>query len=83
MDILSELAENFMITLDSALLNDSGHLKATMQLHEYLEHELSPDKSANVEEIVTTLTSATFNAGIKAGLRLGAKIAVGLIGGDK
>ena len=79
MDILSELAENILITLDSELLNDSAHLKATMQLHEYLEHELSSDKSAKIEEIMSTLTSATFNAGVKAGLRLGAKIAVRLI----
>lgn len=79
MDILDELAGNFMITLDTELLNDSEHLKATMLMHEYLEHELSPDKSAKIEEIVSTLTSATFNAGVKAGLRLGAKIAVGLI----
>lgn len=79
MNILDELAGNFMITLDTELLNDSEHLKVTMLMHEYLEHELSPDKSAKIEEIVSALTSATFNAGVKAGLKLGAKIAVGLI----
>ena len=82
MDILDELAEKFAITLDSQLCNNSDYLKSTALLHEFSE-ELTAEKSTELDDIAAALTSATFNAGIRSGLRLGAKIAVGLIGGEK
>ena len=82
MDILNELAEKFAITLDSELCNDSNYLKAMAQLHE-LSEGLSAEKAAELDNIAGSLTSAAFNSGIRSGLRLGAKIAVGLIGSDK
>ena len=82
MDILNELAERFAITLDSELCNDSNYLKAMAQLHE-LSEGLPAEKATELDDIATALTSAAFNAGIRSGLRLGAKIAVGLIGSEK
>ena len=82
MDILNELAERFAITLDTELCNDSNYLKAMAQLHE-LSKRLSVEKATELDDIAAALTSAAFNAGIRSGLRLGAKIAVGLIGSEK
>lgn len=81
MDILNELAERFAITLDSELCNDSSYLKAMAQLHE-LSEGLPAEKSAELDDIAERLTAAAFNAGIRSGLRLGARIAVGLINND-
>ena len=82
MDILNELAEKFAITLDSELCNDSNYLKAMAQLHE-LSEGMTAEKATELDDITASLTAAAFNVGIRSGLRLGARIAVGLIGGDK
>lgn len=82
MDILNELAEKFAITLDSELCNDSNYLKAMAQLHE-LSEGMTAEKAKELDDITASLTAAAFNEGIRSGLRLGARIAVGLIGGDK
>ena len=82
MDILDELAEKFAITLDSQLCSNSDYLKAMALLYE-LSKELSAEQSAEIDDIAGRLTSASFNAGVRSGLKLGARIAVGLIGNDK
>lgn len=82
MDILNELAEKFAITLDSQLCNNSGYLKSTALLHE-LSEGLPAEKATELDDIAAALTSAAFNAGVRSGLKLGARIAVGLIGSDK
>lgn len=82
MDILDELAEKFAITLDSRLCSDSDYLKAMALLHEFSK-ELSAEQSAELDDIAGRLTSAAFNTGVRSGLKLGAQIAVGLIGNDK
>ncbi|MBR3421035.1 MAG: hypothetical protein IKG98_03100 [Ruminococcus sp.] len=81
MDILNELADRFAITLDSELCNDSNYLKSMAQLHE-LSEGLPAEKAADLDDIAERLTAAAFNAGIRSGLRLGARIAVGLINND-
>lgn len=78
MDILDELAEKFAITLDSKLSNDSSYLKAMALLHE-LAIGLPAEQSAELDDIAGRLTSAAFNAGVHSGLKLGARIAVGLL----
>lgn len=82
MDILDELAEKFAITLDSKLCSNSEYLKAMALLHEFAEG-LSPEQSAELDDIAGRLTSTAFNAGVRSSLKLGAKIAVGLLDGDK
>ncbi len=82
MDILDELAEKFALTLDSQLCNDSNYLKSTALLHEFSER-LTAEQSAELDDIAGRLTSASFNVGVHSGLKLGARIAVGLIGSDK
>ena len=82
MDILDELADKFTLTLDSQLCNDSNYLKSTALLHEFSEC-LSAEQSAELDDIAGRLTSAAFNAGVRSGLKLGARITVGLIDSDK
>ncbi len=82
MDILDELAEKFAITLDSQLCNNSDYLKATAMLNE-LGREFPIKKATEIEDIAADLTAAAFNTGIRSGLKLGARIAIGLIGSDK
>lgn len=82
MDILNEIAERFAITLDSELCNDSSYLKSAALLHELAEG-LPAEKATELDDIAAGLTSAAFNAEVRSGLKLGAKIAVGLIGSDK
>ena len=82
MDILDELAEKFAITLDSQLCNNSDYLKSTALLHEFSE-ELTAEKSTELDDIAAALTSAAFNVGVRSGLKLGARITVGLIGSEK
>ena len=82
MDILRELIEKFAITLDSELCDDSSYLKAMAQLHEISEG-LSAEKAAELDDVAASLTAAAFNVGVRSGLRLGARTAVGLISSDK
>ncbi|PWJ12254.1 hypothetical protein [Ruminococcus flavefaciens] len=82
MDILDELAEKFALTLDSQLCNNSDYLKATAMLNE-LVREFPIKKATEIEDIAADLTAAAFNTGIRSGLKLGARIAIGLIGSDK
>ena len=82
MVILGELAEKFALTLDSELCSNSDYLKAMAQLHE-LSEGLSAEKTTELDDIAASLTAVAFNAGVRSGLRLGARIAVGLIGSDK
>ena len=72
MGILDELAEKFAITLDSKLCCDSNYLKAIALLHEFAEG-LSPEQSAELDDIAGRLTSASFNAVVRSGLKLVAK----------
>ena len=82
MDILDELADKFALTLDSQLCNNSDYLKATAMLNE-LVREFTIKKATEIEDIAADLTAAAFNTGIRSGLKLGARIAIGLIGSDK
>ena len=41
------------------------------------------ERAAELDDIAASLTAASFNAGVRSGLKLGARIAVGLIGSDK
>ena len=82
MDILDELADKFALTLDSQLCNNSDYLKETAMLNE-LVREFPIKKATEIEDIAADLTAAAFNTGIRSGLKLGARIAVGLIDSDK
>ena len=60
----------------------SDYLKAMALLHEFSK-ELSAEQSTELDDIAGRLTSAAFNTGVRSGLKLGARVAVGLIGSDK
>jgi len=82
MDILDELADKFALTLDSQLCNNSDYLKAMALLNE-LVREFPIKKATEIEDIAADLTAAAFSAGIRSGLKLGARIAIGLISSEK
>jgi hypothetical protein len=48
-----------------------------------LVREFPIKKATEIEDIAADLTAAAFNTGIRSGLKLGARIAVGLIGSEK
>ena len=82
MDILDELTEKYSVELDSELCSSIDYQKAISELHEFSEG-LTEGSADKVEIITESLATAAFHAGIKAGMRLGARITVGLIAEDK
>ena len=82
MDILNKLVEKFAITLESKLCDNADYLKAIALLHELAE-KLTAEQSEELEDITDRLTSASFNVGVRSGLRLGARIAIGLLDSNK
>lgn len=79
MDIVDEIVDKFILDLDSSLSNDSRYNQAFAKLNEFAERELSDEKAAELRELAGVLTTAVFNTASKAGVKLGAKIAAGLL----
>lgn len=79
MDILDELTDRFMDELDAALCSDIKYTKANAELHDFIDRELPPDKASKLNELMGKLISALFNATCKSGIKLGARIAAGLL----
>lgn len=79
MDVLDELTERFMDELDAALCSDIKYTKANSELHDFIDRELAPDKTSELNELVGKLTSALFNVTYKSGMKLGARITAGLL----
>lgn len=82
MDILDELTDKYSVEFDSELCSNNDYQKAISELHEFSEG-LTEGSADKVEIITESLATAAFHAGIKAGMWLGARIAVGLIVEDK
>lgn len=79
MDILDELAEKFAINLDSTLMSNPEYNKASLPLKELYENKLSAEQASELDVIIGMLSSAIFYSATKAGMRLAAKITVGII----
>jgi len=77
-DILDELTRKFSESLDAELTEDSQNYEISSKFNEFCE-QLPPEQSTELDEIVGRMLSANFNSAVKAGMKLGAKIAVGLL----
>lgn len=82
MDIMYELTDKFSLTLDSALANDTAYKNASSALNRFCEKKLSAEQTSEINELVGILSSAIFHSLAKAGMKLGARIAVGLLTED-
>lgn len=82
MDILDELTDKYSVEFDSELCSNIDYQEAISEMHEFSEG-LTEGNADKVEIITESLAKAAFHAGIKSGMRLGARIAVGLIVEDK
>ena len=78
MDILDELTRKFSELLDAELTENSQNYEISAKFNEFCE-QLPPEQSTELDEIVGKMLSANFNSAVKAGMKLGAKITVGLL----
>ncbi|MEE5994649.1 MAG: hypothetical protein V3G42_15715 [Oscillospiraceae bacterium] len=78
MDILDELTHKFSELLDAELTGNLQNYEVSAKFNEFCE-QLPPKQSEELDEIVGKMLSANFNSAVKAGMKLGAKIAIGLL----
>ena len=78
MEIRDELAGKFAEALDTELVSNPQHHEISARFSEFCE-QLPEDKSEELDEIVGKMLSANFNSAVKAGMKLGARIAIGLL----
>ena len=78
MDILNEFLDHFALTLDKALLTNPAHHQASAKLNTFCK-QLPEEQASELNDIVGKLSSAIFESSAKAGMKLGAKIAVALL----
>jgi len=78
MEILDELTRKFSELLDAELTGNPQNYEVSVRFNELCE-QLPKDKSEELDEIVGKMLSANFNSAVKAGMKLGARIATGLL----
>jgi len=78
MDILDELTRKFSESLDAELTGNPQNYEVSTKFNEFCE-QLPPEQSEELDEIVGKMLSANFNSAVKAGMKLGARIAIGLL----
>ncbi len=78
MDILDELTRKFSELLDAELTENPQNYEVSVRFNELCE-QLPPEQSEELDEIVGKMLSANFNSAVKAGMKLGARIAIGLL----
>lgn len=79
MDILDEIIDRFTLTIDKELMSDLKHNQATEMLNKFCTEQLTEKQSYDLNEIVGKLSSAIFLSATKAGMKIGAQIAVSLL----
>ena len=78
MEILDELTRKFSELLDAELTGNPQNYEVSVRFNELCE-QLPPEQSEELDEIVGKMLSANFNSAVKAGMKLGARIAIGLL----
>lgn len=79
MDILNVLLDKFRIDFDKILFSNADYVKAMSDLDKFYNEKLSEEQAAELEKIVLYLTESLFREGVRAGMKLGAQIAEGLL----
>jgi len=79
MDILDVLIDKFRVDSDKILFSNADYAKAMSDLEKFYNEKMSEEQVAELEKIVLQLTESLFREGVRAGMKLGAQIAEGLL----
>ncbi len=79
MDILKAMVEHLRLDFDCALLVDEEYASAEERLHCFIENELPPVKSHEMDTLVNDVTNAMFHAAILYGIKYGARLTAELL----
>ena len=79
MDILRDMVEHIRLDFDRTLLDDEDYTGAEERLHSFIENELPPEKSQEMDSLVNDVTNAMFNAAILYGIKYGARLTAELL----
>lgn len=79
MDILDVLIDKFRVDSDKILFSNADYVKAMSDLDKFYNEKLSEEQVTELEKIVLQLTESLFREGVRAGMKLGAQIAEGLL----
>ena len=62
------------LDFDRTLLDDEDYTGAEERLHSFIENELPPEKSQEMDSLVNAVTNAMFHAAILYGIKYGARL---------
>lgn len=79
MDILRDMVEHIRLDFDRTLLDDEDYTGAEERLHSFIENELPPEKSQEMDSLVNDVTNAMFHAAILYGIKYGARLMAELL----
>ena len=79
MDILKDMVEHIRLDFDQTLLVDEEYTNAEERLHNFIENELPPEKSQEIDSLVNAVTNAMFHAAILYGTKFGARLTAELL----
>ncbi len=79
MDILRDMVEHIRLDFDRTLLDDEDYTSAEERLHSFIENELPPEKSQEMDSLVNDVTNAMFHAAILYGMKYGARLTAELL----
>ena len=74
MDILRDMVEHIRLDFDRTLLDNEDYTGAEERLHSFIENELPPEKSQEMDSLVNDVTNAMFHAAILYGIKYGARL---------
>ena len=74
MEILRDMVEHIRLDFDRTLLDDEDYTGAEERLHSFIENELPPEKSQEMDSLVNAVTNAMFHAAILYGIKYGARL---------
>lgn len=79
MDILKDMVEHIRLDFDRTLLGDEEYTSAEEELHRFIENELPPEKSHEIDSLVNDVTNTMFHAAILYGIKYGARLTTELL----
>ena len=79
MDILRDMVEHIRLNFDRTLLDNEDYTGAEERLHSFIENELPPEKSQEMDSLVNDVTNAMFHAAILYGIKYGARLTAELL----
>lgn len=74
MDILKDMVECLRLDFDRTLSVNEEYTSAEERLHCFIENELPPEKSHEMDSLVNDVTNAMFHAATLYGIKYGARL---------